>query len=201
MQTRKLLIGTTNKGKIKELVNLFKDAPFEITTLIEEGISQNVDEVGDTLEENAILKAKAYAQLSGLLTLADDSGLEVEALGGEPGHLSARYAAGASTDQEKLDYLLHKLQDIPWDHRQARFRCIIALAWPPGEVQIHEGLCHGRILKEPRGVSGFGYDPIFYLPELDKSMAELSQEEKNQISHRGQAARKALESLKQYSKK
>lgn len=201
MHRRKLLLATHNKGKAQELVELLREAPFELTTLTEAGITQQVEEVGSTLQENAILKARAYAQLSHLLTLADDSGLEVDALGGEPGPQSARYAGEGATDKERLDYLLKKVENIADDHLQARFRCVIALAWPSGETQIHEGLCYGRIVRDPRGRSGFGYDPIFYLPELGKTMAELSVEEKNRISHRGRAARKVLEALKQLSRK
>ena len=141
------------------------------------------------------MKAVALAVESRLLALADDSGLEVDALGGEPGPLSARYAGEGASDRDRVNYLLSRLEDVPWPKRTARFRCVIALATPDGEVEICSGECHGIITFEPRGEYGFGYDPIFYFPELDKTMAELSPETKNQVSHRGHAARSVYQVL------
>lgn len=191
----KLLLATGNPAKVREYSLLFQGAPFQLTTLAEEGIDINVDEVGHTLEENAKLKATSYATRSQSLVMADDSGLEVDALGGEPGSLSARYAGKDATDKERIAFLLSRLQGLPWEKRSARFRCIIAIALPSGETQLCEGECRGYITFKPKGDSGFGYDPIFYLPELGKTMAELSMEEKNQVSHRGKAAQKALKFL------
>jgi len=187
----KLLLGTNNQAKVREYWSLLQNIPFEMVTLIEQGITTVVNEVGESLEENASLKATNLPTQSQLLTLADDSGLEVDALGGEPGRLSARYAGEGASDRDRINYLLSRLKDVPWPERSARFRCVIAVATPSGVVEICSGDCRGFITFEPRGKEGFGYDPIFYLPELDKTMAELPLRIKNQVSHRGQAARKA----------
>ena len=188
--SRKLLLATNNQGKVREYRNLLSGLPFELVSPVELGITTVVDEVGDTLEENARLKAVALATESWLLALADDSGLEVDALGGEPGTMSARYAGENATDKERIDYLLAKLADVPAEKRSARFRCVIAIATPGGDIDFCSGDCQGFITFEPQGEQGFGYDPIFYLPELDKTMAELSPDVKNRISHRGKAAQK-----------
>lgn len=191
----RLLLATTNRGKLVELSALLDGAPFTLVSLAEVGIGQDVEEVGATLEENAALKATTYARLSGLPALADDSGLEVEALGGEPGPLSARYAGPGATDADRIAFLLDKLENTTEKRWDARFRCIIAIAWPREPVELFSGECQGRIIRDPRGANGFGYDPVFLLPELGKTMAELSPEEKNRVSHRSAAARKAAASL------
>jgi XTP/dITP diphosphohydrolase len=191
----KLLLATSNQAKVREYMMLFHDLPFELVTLAEQGITTVVNEVGESLEENARLKATILATQSQLLTLADDSGLEVDALGGEPGRLSARYAGEGASDRDRINYLLARLNGVPWPERSACFRCVIAVATPDGMVEFCAGECRGIITFEPRGEKGFGYDPIFYLPELDKTMAELPMEIKNQISHRGQAARRAYHLL------
>jgi len=187
----KLLLATNNQAKVHEYKAILQDLPFELVTPVELGITTIVDETGDNLEENARLKATALAAESQLLALADDSGLEVDALGGEPGRLSARYAGENASDEDRVNYLLTRLKDIPWKERSACFKCVIAIATPNGKIEFCKGECHGFITFEPRGKYGFGYAPIFYLPELDRTMAELPLEEKNQISHRGHAARKA----------
>ena len=187
----KLLLGTNNQGKVREYMMLLRSLPFELVTPTEQGITTIVSEVGESLEENARLKATVLAEQSQLLTLADDSGLEVDALGGEPGLLSARYAGEGVSDTDRINYLLSRLENVPWPERSACFRCIITVATPSGVVELCSGECQGFITFEPRGEEGFGYDPIFYLPRLDKTMAELPLEIKNQVSHRGQAARKA----------
>ncbi len=192
----KLLLATNNEGKAREYKSLLEGVPFELMMPAEVGISTEVAEVGKSFEENAIIKAATLALQSGLLTLADDSGLEVEALGGEPGTLSARYAGENASDSDRVNYLLTKLKGIPEGKRQARFRCVIAIANPQGEVELCSGECDGLIAFEPKGEQGFGYDPIFYLPELGKTMAELPPEVKNKISHRGRAAARAREVLK-----
>ena len=195
----KLLLATNNKGKVHEYRSLLKSLPFELVTPAEQGITTTVSEVGESLEENARLKATVFAAESRLPALADDSGVEVDALGGEPGRLSARYAGEGASDIDRVNYLLLRLKEVPWEKRSARFRCVIAIATPDGEVELCSGECRGIIAFEPRGEHGFGYDPIFYLPELNKTMAELPLEVKNQVSHRGRAARKAyrvLERLK-----
>ncbi|HEX9976458.1 MAG TPA: XTP/dITP diphosphatase [Dehalococcoidales bacterium] len=192
---RKLLLATNNRGKIEEYRRLLKDITFELVTLADVGITAEVVEVGESLEENARLKATLLSAQSGLLAMADDSGLEVDALGGEPGRLSARYAGEGASDKDRINYLLSRLKDVPWEKRTARFRCVIAVATPSGEVALCSGECRGRITFEPKGSQGFGYDPVFYLPELDQTMAELPMEVKNKISHRGQAARKVNQVL------
>ena len=194
--SRKLLLATNNKGKVREYRSLLKDIPFELVTPADEGITTEVDEVGKSLEENARLKAMLLATESRLLALADDSGLEVDALGGEPGTLSHRYAGEGASDSDRVDYLLSRLKDVPEGQRTACFRCVIAIAIPDGEIELCSGECRGTITFEPRGEFNFGYDPIFHVPELGKTMAELSLEEKNSISHRGHAARRAVEILK-----
>lgn len=187
----KLLLATANPGKIREYRHLLRDLPFKLVTLAEEDINAVVAEQGASFEENARLKAIAYARLSQLTSLADDSGLEIDALGGKPGVHSARFAGEKSTDETKIGNLLAKLKDVPKEKRTARFKCVIAIASPTGKVALCSGECHGLIALESRGEDGFGYDPIFYIPELDKTMAELPLEIKNQISHRGKAAQKA----------
>jgi len=192
----KLLLGTNNQAKVREYRSLLTDLDCQLVTMAEQGISVAVEEAGESLEENARLKASVIAAKSQLLTLADDSGLEVDALGGEPGRFSARYAGENATDKELIEYLLKRLDGVPRENRTARFRCVIALATPGGKVELCSGDCSGLITFEPRGEHGFGYDPIFYLPELDKTMAELPLEQKNKISHRGRAARKAAQVLR-----
>lgn len=187
----KLLVATNNSGKLREYASLLDGLGFELITLAGAGITVEIEETGTSMEQNAVLKATGFAELSGLVTLADDSGLEVDALGGEPGPLSRRYAGENASDLERNDFLLVKLRDIPWEKRGARFRCVIAIAAPDGNVETCEGVCQGMIAFEPKGEGGFGYDPIFYLPELERWMAELSLDEKNRISHRAKAAREA----------
>jgi XTP/dITP diphosphohydrolase len=188
----RLLVATRNLGKAREYSQLLRDIPFEVVTLEQVGVDEEVEETGSTFEENARIKADAYASLSGLLTLADDSGLEVDALGGEPGVRSARYAGPEATDQDRVDLLLINLKDVAWEDRTGRFRCVIAIARPSGEVDTVTGKVEGFIQDAPKGDDGFGYDPVFYVPHLGKTIAELSTDEKNGISHRGQAARKAV---------
>ena len=187
----KLLIATNNRGKLREYAGLLGGLPFQLVTLAEAGIAADIQETGSTMAENAVQKATAYARLSGLTTLADDSGLEVDALGGEPGPLSRRYAGENVSDRERNEYLLGKLQGIPWEKRGGRFRCVIAIATPGGKVETCEGVCEGIIALDSKGEGGFGYDPIFQLPEPGRRMAELTLEEKNRISHRARAAEKA----------
>ena len=196
MGSQTLLLATRNPGKFNELSTLLNDVPFTLVSLSEVGVDEEVEETGSTLEENATLKANTYARLSGLPTLADDSGLEVEALGGEPGPLSSRYAGVSATDAERIAFLHRKLENVSEETWDARFRCVVAIVWPSGPLELHTGECYGRIIREPRGSSGFGYDPVFLIPDLGKTMAELSFPEKNLISHRGVAARKAAEALK-----
>ena len=187
----KLLIATRNKGKMRELRELLGDVPFEIVSLDDLGIEGEIEETGETFEENAALKAEGYGALSGLITLADDSGLEVDALGGAPGVRSARYAGAEASDADRVALLLRNLANTGADDRSARFRCVIAIFVPGQTTRLRSGVCEGVIAAAPRGANGFGYDPVFEFPELGMTMAELSAERKNAVSHRARAARKA----------
>jgi XTP/dITP diphosphohydrolase len=191
----KLLLATSNPGKIREYRFLLDGLGYKITTLAEEGIVKVVTESGNSYEQNARLKAITYAKLSELTTLADDSGLEVDALNGEPGVKSARFAGEAATDAEKVSFLLAKLKGVRWEQRTARFKCVIAIANPKGQTKVCHGECQGMIALEAKGENGFGYDPIFFLPKIGKTMAELPLEMKNQISHRARASQKARQAL------
>jgi XTP/dITP diphosphohydrolase len=197
--SRKLLVATHNPGKVREYRELLAGLPLDVTYLDAEGITLDVDETGETFAENAILKAAAYARLTGYWTWADDSGLEVDALGGAPGVYSARYAGPGASDADRYRKLLDALAGVPWDRRTARFRCTVALAVPEAEIspaaRLHvptaDGECAGVIAFGPAGSNGFGYDPVFYLPEYGLTMAQLEPEVKNRISHRGRAAQAA----------
>jgi len=193
----KLLLASSNPGKIREYRLLLGGLAYQITTLTEEGIAKIVTESGDNYEQNARLKAITYAKLSQLTTLADDSGLEVDALNGEPGVKSARFAGEAATDAEKVSLLLAKLNGVPWERRTAHFKCVIAIASPGGRTELCYGECHGMIALEAKGENGFGYDSIFFLPEIGRTMAEIHLEVKNQISHRARASQKARQVLQQ----
>lgn len=187
----RLLIATGNRKKLEEIRALLQGVPFDIVCPADIGLEQDTAETGDTFEENARLKAVRLAKQSGLLTLADDSGLEVEALGGQPGVMSARYAGENASDNQRIDYLLSNLAGVPPEKRSARFRCVVAIANPQGHTELCSGECRGYIALQPKGHNGFGYDPVFFIPELNCTMAELPPEKKHEISHRGQAIRKA----------
>ena len=191
----KLLIATHNPGKVREYEELLAGLPLELTYPAQEGLDIEVAETGESFAENARLKAAAYARASGLLTLADDSGLEVDALGGEPGIRSARYAGKGASDEDRYRLLLEKLREVPWEERTARFRCVIAVATPEDQIRTAEGTCEGIIAFAPKGEHGFGYDPVFYFQEYGMTMAELPPETKNRISHRARAAQWAREIL------
>jgi XTP/dITP diphosphohydrolase len=184
----RLLIATTNPGKVKEFQALLSGLNLELVSLNDIGITTEVEETGTTFAANAELKARAYAQMSGLLTLADDSGIEVEAMGGRPGVYSARYADG---NDARIQKMLAEIKDVPDEKRSARFQCAITLAWPDGRYETVSGTCEGFVAHEPHGSGGFGFDPIFYFSEYGQTMAELPIEVKNQISHRGKAAQQA----------
>ena len=212
-----LLVATRNPGKMREYRELLAGCPAELVSLDDLGITTDVAETGDTFLANALLKASAYAGESGCLTLSDDSGLEVHALGGAPGVYSARYGGDACvSDADRVALLLRNLQGVPWVNRMARFRCCTAIAAPPGVVVSEEGAgapypdggggriatvvgsIAGVIQYEPQGEHGFGYDPVFYLPSYGKTIAELPLTAKNRISHRADAAGRALRLLNQW---
>ena len=191
----RLLIATTNPGKIAEYQALLDGLPLHIIGLHQASVDFDVAENGSTFEENALIKAQAYAKASGLLTLADDSGLCVDALDGAPGVFSARYANG---DRARIERLLDQLKDVPDDQRSAQFVCVIAIAEPGGvsmEGHTFRGVCEGAIARQPSGSNGFGFDPIFYMPEHGGTMASLPTSVKNQVSHRARAALQAREWL------
>ncbi len=196
---QKLLLATNNQGKVREYQSLLEGIPFELVTPAQQGVHLEVPETGSSYEENARLKAVAFANTSRLLTLADDSGLEVDALNGEPGIRSSRYAGEGAGDADRVKYLLNKLRDVPQEKRTARFRCVIAIAFPDGRVEFCSGTCEGIITFSPRGEEGFGYDPVFYFPELKKTMAELSMDVKNRISHRARAAMEARKFFEKFT--
>ena len=185
-----LLIATRNTGKIREFRNLFADLPFRLADLNDFDIQVDVPETGCSFEENAQLKATAYCRLAAVPTLADDSGLEVDALNGEPGVLSARYGGPGMGDDDRVELLLSNMSGVPGWRRTARFRAVLALAAPPaGKIlETTNGSVEGAICHEPIGQNGFGYDPIFWLPNRAMTMAQLTEAEKNAVSHRGKAA-------------
>lgn len=193
----KLLVATHNKGKIGELADMMRDLTIEWLRLDDVGVTFEVAETGRTFYENAALKATAYARATGLLTLADDSGLEVDALGGQPGVYTARYGGLGLTSVERYTLLLQNMATVPWPQRTARFKCAIVLANGQGIIDGAEGVCEGMIGWDPAGTGGFGYDPIFYLPDYQQTMAQLSAATKHQISHRGQAIAAIAPLLKQ----
>ncbi len=187
MFPRALLLATNSEGKVGELREILAGVPLELLTPRAIGLNLEVEETGETFEENAVLKATAFARAAGLAALADDSGLEIDALGGEPGVRSRRYTGDDATDADRIALVLRKLAGVAEERRTARFRCVMALATPEELVGIVSGTCEGRIALAPRGDNGFGYDPIFLLPDRGKTMAELSSAVKNVISHRGRA--------------
>lgn len=180
-----LVVATRNSGKTREIQALLKDFPVELKDLNDFGPIPEAVEDGSTFEENAYKKASFTAKVLGLPAIADDSGLEVEALGGAPGVYSARYAGPNATDEENNRKLLKEMAGIK--NRKARFCCVISIAVPTGFALTYEGFCEGEILEAPRGTGGFGYDPLFFYPPSGKTFAEMSLEEKNAVSHRGRA--------------
>ena len=191
----KLLLATNNLGKIKEFRLLLKKLPYKIISTSELGINFQVIENGNTFEENAYIKASAYSNKTGLVSLADDSGIEVDALNGRPGIFSARYGGSSLTDEDRVNLLLEEMKNISWEERKARFRSVIVVAWPDGKTITQEGILEGFLTFEPLGENGFGYDPILYLPKHEKTSAQLTITEKNSISHRAQATKKIVNIL------
>ena len=194
---RKFIVATKNKGKMKEIEEILTGLPYEVVSMEEAGISQDIDEYGSTFEENALIKAREIAEITGEMVMADDSGLEVDFLNGAPGIYSARYAGEGASDSDRNNKLLNELKDVPFEKRTARFVCAIAVVFPEGESFTVRGACEGYIGFEPRGNHGFGYDPLFFMPEYHRTVAEMSSEQKNQISHRGNALRQMLKKLKE----
>jgi XTP/dITP diphosphohydrolase len=193
-----LLLATSNPHKLEEFRSIFSDMPLRLLSLRDVQLTVEVEETGNTFAENAELKGNAYAQMSHMLTLADDSGLEIDALGGVPGVHSARYLGRETSYEERFRVILEQMKGLPLEQRSARFRCVIALAEPSGKIHLVEGSAEGVIAESPRGTHGFGYDPIFFLPELGKTFAELEPVVKNRISHRARAAQSARKLLENW---
>lgn len=197
MIMQKLLVATHNQGKVQEFAEMLQELAIEWLSLDDVGVTQDVEETGSTFRENSVLKARAYAAETGLLTLADDSGLEVDALGGAPGVFTARYGGAGLTAVQRYQKLLDEIKTVPDAQRAARFRCVIVLAAPDGTILGEsEGVCEGRIAREPAGNNGFGYDPVFFLPQFNQTMAQLSAAQKHQISHRGRAVQAIVPRLR-----
>lgn len=191
-----ILFATSNAGKAKEVQAMFSDLDVDVKTLREEGINVEIEENGQTFAENALIKAKAIAGMTDKIVLADDSGLVVDYLNGEPGIYSARYLGEDTSYDIKNAKILERMEGVPDDQRTARFVCAMAAIMPDGEVICTEGIMEGLIGYEMKGTNGFGYDPIFYLPEYGMTSSEITPEKKNEISHRGKALRKMQDELK-----
>ena len=194
---KQIVFATKNNGKIKEVKQILSDLPFEIVSMLDAGITVDVVEDGKTFEENAVIKALEISKVSGNITLADDSGLEIDFLNKQPGVLSARYLGENTPYIEKNNHILHLMKDVPEKQRAARFVCAIAAVFPNGKVLTAIDTIEGIIAQQIKGENGFGYDPIFFVPELGKTTAELSSEQKNAISHRGKALQKMKQLLMQ----
>lgn len=192
---KEVIIATKNRGKAKEFVEMFEPLGYSVKTLLDYPEIEDVEETGTTFEENAVLKAETVSKLLGKVVISDDSGLMVDALEGRPGVYSARYAGEQKNDQENMDKVLKELEGVPLEERTARFCCTLAIANPESGTQTFTGNCEGTILEEKRGEYGFGYDPIFFVAEEGKAMAELPPEKKNSISHRANALKKLKEQL------
>lgn len=195
-KVKRILFATGNQGKMKEVREILANLGVEVISMREAGVSAEIVEDGETFEENAVIKARTIMELTGEVTLADDSGLEIDALGGEPGVYSARYMGEDTSYHIKNNDLIRRLSQVPRQQRTARFVCSIAAAFPDGEIITTDGVIEGLIGYEEAGENGFGYDPIFVVPQLGCTTAQLSDEQKNEISHRGKALRKMKEELR-----
>ncbi len=191
-----IILATNNKSKVKEISEMMSGSDITFESLADAGINVEVEETGTTFEENALLKAREICKLSGKPTISDDSGLEIDALDGAPGIYSSRFMGEDTSYDIKNNALIEKLENVVDPDRTARFRCCMALVLPDGREFVTEGAMEGIIAREPKGINGFGYDPILFIPEYNRTSAELSSEEKNNISHRGEALRKMIEVIK-----
>ncbi|WP_397539531.1 XTP/dITP diphosphatase [Rummeliibacillus pycnus] len=196
---KQVVIATKNKGKAKDFEAIFAPLGYEVLTLFDVAPDMDIEETGTTFEENAILKAEAVAKRLNTFVIADDSGLQIDALNGEPGVYSARYA-GDHDDEANIIKVLKNLEGVPEEKRTARFCCCLAITGPVHKTESVFGTCEGIILTEKHGENGFGYDPIFYVPSMKRTMAEMTAEEKGAISHRGNALRKLAEELPSWFK-
>jgi len=193
---KKFIVATKNKGKLNEISEILADFPYDVVSMEQVGIDDDIEETGKTFEENALIKALEINKLTGQIVIADDSGLEVDFLDGAPGIYSARFAGEGATDQDKNNKLLSLLKDVPFEKRTARFVCVIAVVFADGSNFTVRGTCEGHIAFAPEGTNGFGYDPIFYVPEYSMTTAKMTSEMKHQISHRGKALRQMVGKLR-----
>ncbi len=194
----RLVVATLNRAKGRELLELLGSVPYELTLLADMPGATLPEETGTTYVENALMKARAGAAATGALSLGDDSGIEVDALGGGPGLHSARWGGPALEDAGRNALLLERLREVPAERRTARFRCVIALAEPGGRERVVEGVVEGRIIAAPRGAGGFGYDPLFFYAPFGKTFGEVAHKEKDRVSHRGKAFARLREFLAGY---
>lgn len=195
---KKIILASNNKGKIAEVKEILKDMNVEVISMKEAGLDVDIEENGSTFEENALIKAEAIMKMTGEITIADDSGLEVDYLNKEPGIYSARYMGHDTSYDIKNNAIIQRLDGVKGTDRSARFVCAMAVVFPDGKNIIARGIMEGLIADKPMGENGFGYDPIMYLPEYQKTSAQLSSEEKNKISHRGKALEKLKTQLQEY---
>lgn len=195
----RLIAATRNRGKLEEIAQILERFPFNVVSMTEAGVIDDIEETGSTFEKNALIKAKKVWETIGAneIVLADDSGLEVDYLDGAPGVYSARYAGEGASDADRNRKLLGALAGVPADKRSARFVCAIAMIFPDGKDLVVRGTCEGMIAFEPAGSNGFGYDPLFYMPSIGATIAQMDAETKNGISHRGNALRQLAEKLEQ----
>ena len=193
---KRFIVATKNKGKLEEIKEILQDFPYEVISMEEAGIIKDIEETGNTFEENALVKAEEIFRATGEMVMADDSGLEVDYLDGAPGIYSSRFAGEGATDEDKNKKLLQLLEGVPFEKRSARFVCVIAVIFPDGQHFTVKGTCDGYIGFEPIGDNGFGYDPLFFLPEYNMTTAQMEPEQKNRISHRGRALVKMVEELR-----
>lgn len=191
----KLIVATKNKGKLEEIAQILAQFPYDVVSMAQAGVKDDIEETGSSFEENALIKAMSVWRITGETVLADDSGLEVDYLGGAPGVHSARYAGPRATDEDKNNKLLDALSGVPADKRTARFVCAIAVVFPDGRSVMARGTCEGIIAFDSKGDYGFGYDPLFYIPEHGLTLAQMDSDIKNKLSHRGKALRELVEIL------
>jgi XTP/dITP diphosphohydrolase len=196
---RKFIAATKNKGKLMEISEILRDFPFNILSMEEVGITKDIEEYGSTFEENALIKAREIFEMTKEMVMADDSGLEVDFLNGAPGIYSSRFAGEGASDKEKNKKLLSLLENVPFEKRTARFVCVVAVIMPDGSHFVVRGTCEGYIGLEEIGNNGFGYDPLFFIKEYNKTTAEMLPEEKHKISHRGRALKAMVEKLETMS--
>ncbi|NSW90859.1 MAG: XTP/dITP diphosphatase [Firmicutes bacterium] len=193
---KNLIVATKNKGKYQEIKEILADIPFNVISMGELNLDIDIEETGKTFEENALIKARKVCKLTGEIVIADDSGLEVDYLDGAPGIYSSRFGGENATDEEKNRKLLKMLEGVPFEKRKARFVCAIAVVYPEGKHFIVKGICDGYIGFKPEGNNGFGYDPLFYLPEYGMTTAQMEPKEKHKVSHRGKALKLMVEEFR-----